>query len=128
MSLNKRYRWVGALPHWKTRKLIAGSHLLLITSRIEGSSNALAEALVSGVPVVASRIPGVMGTLGADYPGYFPVGDAERLSRLILKAETEDQFYAELKSRCAEAARLVSREQEVESWERLLGEVAQRES
>ena len=48
---NPRYRWLGDLPHWKTRQLLANSHLTSITSRMEGSSNVLCEALASGVPV-----------------------------------------------------------------------------
>ena len=71
LERNPRYRWLGELPHWKTRQLMARSHLLSITSRMEGSSNVLCEALASSVPVVASRISGLIGTLG------------RRLSRLL---------------------------------------------
>ena len=83
---NPRYRWLGDLPHWKTRQLLANSHLTSITSRMEGSSNVLCEALASGVPVAASRISGLMGTLGDDdYPGYYELGDTAGLKRLLLR-------------------------------------------
>ncbi|MDH3445509.1 MAG: selenosugar synthase SenB, partial [Deltaproteobacteria bacterium] len=59
---NPRYSWVGELPYWMTRRVLARSHLLAITSRMEGSSNVLSEALASLVPVVATKIPGLMGT------------------------------------------------------------------
>ena len=75
MERNPRYRWIGELPHWKARRALAQSRLLALTSRMEGSSNVLCEALASSVPVVASKIPGLIGTLGKNYPGYFPVGD-----------------------------------------------------
>ena len=86
---NPRYRWLGDLPHWKTRQLLANSHLTAITSHMEGSSNVLCEALASGVPVAASRISGLMGTLGDDYPGYYELGDTAGLKRLLLRAEND---------------------------------------
>ena len=72
----------------KTRQRLARSHLVCITSKMEGSSNVLSEALASRVPVVASRISGLMGTLGKHFPGYFPVGDTKRLKRYCSEAES----------------------------------------
>lgn len=43
------------------------------------------EAVTSGTPVLASRIDGNLGMLGADYAGYFPPGNAEALAALILR-------------------------------------------
>ena len=36
---------------------------------------------------LATRIPGLIGTLGEEFPGYFPVGDGEKLRGLLLRAE-----------------------------------------
>jgi glycosyltransferase involved in cell wall biosynthesis len=41
------------------------------------------EAVRCGTPVLASRVPGNVGMLGADYEGYFPHGDAAALARLL---------------------------------------------
>jgi len=41
--------------------------------------NVLSEAIVAGVPVLASRIAGNIGILGQRYPGLFRVGDAREL-------------------------------------------------
>lgn len=120
---NPRYRWVDGLPHWKARRVLAGSHLAALTSRMEGSSNVLCEAIVSSVPVVASAIPGLMGSLGEDYPGYFPVGDTRALAGLLLRAETDEAFYKELKSRCAELAPVLSPTRERDAWQRLVEEL-----
>lgn len=122
-ALNPRYRWVGELPHWKARRILAASHLLAITSRLEGSSNALSEALASSVPVIATKIPGLVGTLGQTYPGYFPVGDTKALRDLLIRAEFDNGFYAGLKSRCARLSPLVSTERELECWRSLLNEL-----
>ena len=121
---NPRYRWMGALPYGKTRRLVASSHLVALTSRMEGSSNVLSEALISSVPVVASQIPGLMGTLGEDYPGYFPLGDTRALARQFQKAEVDQAFYRKLQSHCARLSWLVQPQREQASWEKLLEKIS----
>jgi putative glycosyltransferase (TIGR04348 family) len=122
---NPRYRWLGEQPHGKTRRLIASSHLLAITSLMEGSSNALCEALAQPrpTPVLATRIGGLVGTLGDDYPGYFPVEDTAALTRLLWQAETDAAFYAALEAGCARAAPLVLPERERAAWAALVAEL-----
>ena len=124
VARNPRYRWVGQLSHRKTRELLARSHLVCITSRMEGSSNVLSEALASGVPVIASKIPGLIGTLGENFLGYFTVGDTQGLADLLFKAETDAKFYRALKSECARLAPLVKSARELADWRRVLQEVA----
>jgi len=119
---NPRYRWVGEWPHWKTRRFMARSHIVSITSHMEGSSNVLCEALASGVPVAASRISGLVGTLGDDYPGYYEMGDTAGLKRLLVRAESDPAFYESLVRHCAEVAPLVSPEREIRAWEDLVRE------
>lgn len=120
---NPRYRWIGQLSHGETRKLMARSHLVCITSKLEGSSNVLSEALATGVPVIASRIAGLIGTLGSRYAGYFPVGDTAKLRSLLLKAESDRKFYRKLQDQCASLAKLVQPRREIEAWRRLLQEI-----
>jgi putative glycosyltransferase (TIGR04348 family) len=121
---NPRYRWIGELPHWKARRALAQSHLLALTSRMEGSSNVLCEALASSVPVVASKIPGLIGTLGEDYPGYFAAGNTRQLAHLLRNAESDPGFYRSLKSRCAKLRPLVEPRRERAAWKALLRELA----
>lgn len=121
--LNPRYQWVGELSHGRARRLIADSHLFVITSRMEGSSNAMMEALSAGVPVIASQVSGLEGTLGSYYQGYFPVGDTDALRMLILRAESDKVFYKTLQSHCRELSPLVRPEAEREAWRQLLAEL-----
>ncbi len=121
---NPRYHWLGELPHWKTRRVLAESHVLSLTSRMEGSSNVLSEAIASSVPVIASRIAGLMGTLGEGYPGYFPVGDTRALTRLLRKVESNPKFYLDLKTRCTRLFSLVNPKQERDSWKKILRELS----
>jgi putative glycosyltransferase (TIGR04348 family) len=120
---NPRYRWLGQLSHRTTRRLLAQSHLVCITSKMEGSSNVLSEALASKVPVIATEIGGLIGTLGENFPGYYPVGDTAKLRHLLLRAEKDRSFYRKLQRHCARAAKLVRPKRELDSWRRLLREL-----
>jgi putative glycosyltransferase (TIGR04348 family) len=126
MERNSRYRWLGELTHWQTRRVLCDSDATVITSRIEGSSNVLSEALACAVPVIASRISGLIGTLGRDYPGYFPVGDTRALSRILRRAEIDAAFYRSLKSAAKELSTLISPRREVAAWKELLTELSAR--
>lgn len=77
------YRWLGALPHETVRRHIQRAHLLVSSSRMEGGAQVVVEAVTSGTPVLASRVPGHVGMLGDDYAGYFPHGDAAALAGLL---------------------------------------------
>jgi putative glycosyltransferase (TIGR04348 family) len=123
MVRNPRYRWTGELSHQRTRQILAQSDVTVITSRMEGSSNVLSEALACAVPVIASRIPGLMGTLGTDYPGYFATGDTISLSEILFRAESDRTFYRSLKSICKSLSPLVAPNREVAAWKRLLQEL-----
>ena len=92
-----RYRWLGSVPHGRALQWLASSHAMVISSRMEGGANVVCEALRIGVPVLASRIPGNVGLLGSDYPGYFPVGEEKALARLIVRAASDAAFYRSLK-------------------------------
>ncbi len=121
---NPRYRWLGELPRWKALRVLARSRLLVLSSHMEGGANVVSEAIVAGVPVLASRIPGSIGLLGAEYQGYFPVGDTQALANLLDRTETDAGFYAMLKAWCAGLAPLFDPARERESWARLLRDVS----
>ncbi len=117
-----RYRWVGEVPRWRARRLLARSRLLVLSSRMEGGANVISEALVDGVPVLVSRISGSVGLLGTDYPGFFPIGDTQALADLLHRAETDADFYAELTEWCARLAPRFDPSRERAAWKRLLRE------
>ncbi len=77
------YRWLGGLSHAATRSRMQRAHVLVHTSRMEGGAHVLLEAVLCGTPVLASRIDGNVGMLGADYGGYFAPGDAPALVQAL---------------------------------------------
>jgi putative glycosyltransferase (TIGR04348 family) len=101
-----RYRWSGALAHGLTRIAIGRAHVLVHPSILEGGANVIVEAIASGTPVIASRMSGNIGMLGARYPGFFPVGDPERLAALLEIAVRDRAWLRRLRAACARLAPL----------------------
>jgi glycosyltransferase involved in cell wall biosynthesis len=121
-QINPRYRWLGELSRPRTLRALAQSQLCIISSRMEGGANVLSEAIVLSIPVLASRIDGNVGILGADYPGLFPVGDTRELARLMMRAETDPNFLRELREQVKKLARLFDPGKEEKDWSQLLNE------
>lgn len=117
-----RYRWLGGRPHAETRRRIRDARLMIISSRMEGGANVIVEAVTSGVPVLASRIPGNVGMLGRDYEGYFAPGDDAALARLLERIEAEPVFLARLSAQCAVRAPLFTPDREHEAVQRLVAD------
>ena len=124
MEINQKYRWLGELSRRRTLWMIAQSQLCVISSQIEGGANALSEAIVAGVPVLASRIDGNIGILGENYPGFFRAGDTRELRDLILKAETDREFLIDLHNRINKLAPLFNPACEEQAWARLVAALA----
>jgi putative glycosyltransferase (TIGR04348 family) len=119
-----RYRWLGGLPHWRALRWLGRSHLMVISSRMEGGANVIAEAVCAGVPVLASAIPGNIGMLGSGYPGYYPPGDEKALARLLTKAMRHQAYYQSLRRGIAARRHLFRPQSEQASLTRLLREFA----
>lgn len=118
---NPRYEWCGARPRPEALRTLAGSHLLILSSRLEGGANVVSEAIVCGVPVLSSRIDGSVGMLGEDYPGYFPVGDTAALADLLVRAERNDGgLYDRLAGRIRALQSDYTPEREREAWAEVL--------
>lgn len=118
-----RYRWLGEVSRTQARRILARSRLMVLSSRMEGGANVVSEAVVQGVPVLASRIPGSVGLLGSAYPGYFPVADTAALARLLRRAETDHAFYGRLQAWCKRLAPMMAPALEREQWNAMLTEL-----
>ncbi len=107
-----QYRWLGGLAHGEVRRRIQAAHLLVHPSRMEGGAHVLIEAMRSGTPVLASRIPGNTGLLGEDYAGLFEPGDAAGLAALITRARDDATMLPALQRQIAARAPLFAPEAE----------------
>ncbi len=123
MLLNPRYKWLGEVSSSRVRRVMARSRLFVISSRMEGGANALGEAIVVGLPVLASRIPGSIGILGNDYSGYFEVGDTSHLASLMLRCETDPEFLEVVTSQCRDLTPFFDPLREQAAWASLLEEL-----
>jgi glycosyltransferase involved in cell wall biosynthesis len=119
-ATNPRYRWLGELSRGEAHRLIARSRLMVLPSRMEGGANVIGEAVVAGTAVIASRIEGSVGLLGADYPGLFDVGDTAGLAQLLRRAELDAAFLEQLAGRCRALARRFAPQVERSALARLL--------
>ena len=97
MARERRYQWLGGMTHARALGWMAKSHVLVVSSVMEGGANVIAEAARIGTPVAASRVSGNIGMLGADYPGYFPLADDAALAALLARAASDRRFYRSLK-------------------------------
>ncbi|MBP0618570.1 selenoneine biosynthesis selenosugar synthase SenB [Cupriavidus consociatus] len=121
----QRYVWLANLPHSETRRRIGQAQAMVISSMMEGGANVIIEAVTSGVPVLASRIPGNLGMLGRDYEGYFPPGDAAHLATMLERASRDAAFLERLRQQCAQRAPLFAPERERAEVIRLVAEALQ---
>ena len=117
---NQRYTWKGEVPRWRVRQEFLRTHLMVISSKAEGGANVISEAVVAGVPIVASNIDGNIGLLGKSYGGYYPLGDTNALREVLLKAEGNEHFIAGLAAQCHALAPKFTIKHEKECWRQLI--------
>lgn len=99
MQREPRYRWIGSVPHAQALRWIARSHVLVVSSVMEGGANVICEAVRIGTPVLASRMPGNIGMLGHDYPGCYKLADTRALAHVIRRASSSTIDLTRLKQR-----------------------------
>ncbi len=121
---NPRYVWMGGQPHPRCLQILARCRAMVLTSRSESAPSVISEAVVSSVPVLATRIPGVVGLLGENYPGLFRVGDASELAGLLGRAEGDQSFLNDLNQHLQAIRTRFDPEQEKAALVRLLADLS----
>ena len=125
-SRNPRYRWLGERPREEVLAVLSRADVLVHPSVFEGGANVVSEAIVHGVPVLASRTGGNVGLLGDDYPGYFEVGDTAALTSLLERSEGDASFLDELRRAIRARQPRFTPEAEIEAWRKLLDAIEAR--
>lgn len=116
-----RFRWLGGRPHAEARRRIQAAHVLVHPSRLEGGAHVVIEAVRSGTPVLASRIDGNLGLLGADHGGVFAPGDDAALAALLAQARDDHAMLPRLAQQQARRAPLFAPAAEQAALHRLVG-------
>ncbi len=122
-AADARFRWLGALPHARTRGHIQRAHVLVHASRMEGGAHAVIEALRSGTAVLASAIDGNTGLLGDDHPGLFVPGDDAALAALLERCRDEPAILPGLLAAGERRAPLFAPEAETAALHALMAEL-----
>ncbi len=120
MSRNPRYHWHGEWPHYRVRQVYQRSNLLVLPSRMEGGANVISEAVVAGVPILASDIEGSVGLLGENYRGYYPLQDETALAELMLCCEQQPDFLDSLSQQGNNLRHRFHPDRELQGWQELL--------
>lgn len=63
LGLSDRVKFLGFVPKEKVNEIMKLSDLYLIASDFEGTSVSLTEAMFNGLPILASRAPGIVNTV-----------------------------------------------------------------
>jgi glycosyltransferase involved in cell wall biosynthesis len=101
LNLEDRVRLSGKLPPDQVAAQLAVADAFVFASEREGRPNAVIEAMAAGLPVIASRIPGITDLIEDGSSGLlFDAGDANKLATHIAMI-AED---AELRLRVGNAA------------------------
>ncbi len=120
MRANPRYHWFDEVPRWKVRRHMTRAQAMVISSRMEGGANVVSEAIMAGLPVLASKIDGNVGLLGEDYEGYYPVEDEEALAALLSRFETNSQFRRTLARQIRQQQHKFTQRRELAEWRELI--------
>jgi glycosyltransferase involved in cell wall biosynthesis len=115
LGISEQIRFVGAVPLDDLTRIYSAAKLFVIPSVAEGMALVGLEAMASGLPIIASRIPGMEKIVVDGYNGFlFDVGDVEKLRGYMLLLLKED---VDLAKRMGERSRKIVESQY--SWEHI---------
>jgi len=103
LGLAEAVEWRGFVSEQEKRRILSESRLLLAPSYEEGWGISVCEALASGVPVVAYRLPVLDELFGSAYVGVTP-GDLDGLAELAVQVLTDDSVAETLSRRGRQTA------------------------
>jgi glycosyltransferase involved in cell wall biosynthesis len=84
--LGDRLIWTGLVPRPQIPTHVAAADCMVLPSRHDGWGAVVCEAVMAGVPAIASDRCGTRGVVrGSGVGGVFPSGDGEELARLLAR-------------------------------------------
>jgi glycosyltransferase involved in cell wall biosynthesis len=97
VGLEKHVRLTGDVPHTSMPKVYSRADILVFPSLAEGHAKTPIEALACGLPVVGTRIGGVVETVREEENGILvPPKDADALAAALIRLLTDRNLYTRL--------------------------------
>ncbi|MBL4849520.1 MAG: glycosyltransferase family 4 protein [Planctomycetes bacterium] len=97
LGISERTTFLGGVDRETVVELLRDAKLVALPSESEGASNSVLEALATGVPVVATDLPGTREQVRHEQEGLLvPVGDVAALSEAIARLLKDDELYMRL--------------------------------
>ena len=118
-----RWQWNGSVTRAELHKIMASAPVLILPSLHEGGANVAGEFLVSGLPIIASRVAGNTGILGEDWPALFEAGNAGSLADLLIRWIQQEEFRNQVTLAARNLAPQHDLDREREEWGQLLREL-----
>jgi glycosyltransferase involved in cell wall biosynthesis len=105
LNIQDNVEFLGFLDEKAMVEQLLRSHIFAITSYIENSPNSLAEAMLTGMPCVASFVGGIPSMISDGITGALtPVGDATLLAHQLRRLMLDNDYAVQLGSNAREAA------------------------
>lgn len=118
-KLEEHITFLGMVNGEEMRTIALGSHLLVNCSSMENSPNSVGEAMLLGVPVVASRVGGVPSMIEHEVEGLlYQAYDQAELVQCISRMLGDDQLAIKLSETAKERAKYVH--EPSENYKRLM--------
>jgi glycosyltransferase involved in cell wall biosynthesis len=107
MGLENAVVFTGALPRGKVPATLASSQLAILASRAEGKPRALMEAMLQGLPCVATDVTGTNETVRNGEDGFLvPLGDARAMAERVARLMDDPELYETFSTRALERAKV----------------------
>lgn len=117
LKISERVSVLGNIPHPDVLELLSNSHLFIFPTRVkEGFPKAVLEAMLCGLPIIATDVSVLPILLGNDRGMLIQRTDAEELSKAITELTKDPPRMARMGKMAHEAAKVYS----LENWRDLI--------
>lgn len=107
MKLEENVEFIGLQSDTQVHDLLLKSHVFVQASSIENSSNSLGEAMLLGVPIVASYVGGTADMLRDKVEGLlYPFHESDMLAKYIKDIFSDDELAVSLGKKAQEHAKI----------------------
>lgn len=105
-NLSDKIIFTGVLQVNEMKKMMLNSNVFLLASSIENSPNSLGEAMIMGVPCIASDVGGVMDMMAPFEEGYiYPFNEYYKMAYYIMDVFSKGENISEMTNKASKKAK-----------------------